>query len=94
MGGESMRPTLAHLAPGSEALVTALGGEGAIRRRLLDLGLVPGTRVKALRTSPLGDPKAYQIRGAVIALRAEEASLIAIRPLDTAQPLPREEEEA
>ena len=88
-----MRPTLAHLAPGSEALVTALGGEGAIRRRLLDLGLVPGTRVKALRTSPLGDPRAYQIRG-LIALRAEEASLIAIRPLDTAQPLPREEEEA
>ena len=88
-----MRPTLAHLAPGSEALVTALGGEGAIRRRLLDLGLVPGTRVKALRVSPLGDPKAYHIRGAVIALRAEEAGLIAIRSLDTAQPPPGKEEQ-
>lgn len=87
-----MRPTLAHLAPGSEALVTALGGEGAIRRRLLDLGLVPGTRVKALRTSPLGDPRAYLIRGAVIALRAEEAGLVAIRPLENAPP-PLEKEE-
>jgi ferrous iron transport protein A len=60
----------------------------------LDLGLVPGTRVKTLRVSPLGDPKAYLIRGAVIALRAEEADLIAIHPLDPDKSLPRKEEEA
>jgi ferrous iron transport protein A len=88
-----MRPTLAHLPLGSEAVVTDLRGKGALRRRLLDLGLVPGTRVKALRSSPLGDPRAYHIRGAVIALRAEEAGLIAIRSLDTAQPPPGKEEQ-
>ena len=71
---------LAHLPPGSKALVTTLKGEGPLRRRLLDLGLVPGTKVTALRKSPLGDPSAYLIRGAVIALRSEEAALVNVRP--------------
>lgn len=48
------------------------------RRRMLDLGLIGDTVVKALCLSPSGDPIAYQIRGAVIALRSEEAAKIMI----------------
>ena len=53
--------------------VKKLIAEGAARRRLLDLGLINDTVVEVLRKSPAGDPTAYQIRGAVIALRSEEA---------------------
>jgi len=51
------------------------------RWRMLDLGLIGGTIVEALRRSPSGDPVAYRIRGAVIALRSEEAAQILIEPL-------------
>ncbi|GAE87130.1 ferrous iron transport protein A [Acetivibrio straminisolvens JCM 21531] len=52
--------------------------DGSIRRRMLDLGLVSDTIVEALQKSPSGDPTAYHIRGAVIALRSEEASKIMV----------------
>jgi ferrous iron transport protein A len=48
---------------------------------MLDLGLVPGTIVESVRRSPAGDPTAYIIRGAVIALRSEESSKIFVNPL-------------
>lgn len=51
-------------------------------RRLRDLGLVEGTRVKCVLRSPLGDPAAYKIRGAIVAIRAEEASQIAVEASD------------
>lgn len=63
---------------GSFALVRELIADGSSRRRMLDLGLVLDTEVKSLRRSPSGDPIAYQIRGAVIALRSEEASKILV----------------
>ena len=53
---------------------------GLQRRRLLDLGLVPGTEVTAVMTSPTGDPTGYRIRGAVIALRREQAELVHVQP--------------
>lgn len=53
---------------------------GAGRRRMLDLGLVAGTAVETVLRSPAGDPIAYQIRGAVIALRREEAVQILVEP--------------
>lgn len=58
--------------------VRGLTADGGARRRLLDLGLIRDTIVESLRKSPAGDPIAYQIRGAVIALRAEEASTILV----------------
>jgi ferrous iron transport protein A len=67
---------LYQLPIGSLGKVTKLTAEGNMRRRLLDLGLISGTEVEALRKSPAGDPIAYQIRGAVIALRSDEASKI------------------
>ena len=71
--------TLAALRPGEQARVCNLGVEGALRRRLLDLGLVQNTVVKCVGVSPSGDPAAYLIRGAVIALRAADTSRIAVK---------------
>ncbi len=53
--------------------------QGLQRRRLLDLGLVPGTEVEAVMKSPTGDPTGYRIRGAVIALRSDQADLIRVQ---------------
>lgn len=70
--------TLDHLGIGNTARVVSLKAEGTQRRRMLDLGLIAGTRVSALQKSPAGDPVAYSIRGAVIALRREDAKNILI----------------
>ena len=63
---------------GKRARVKELTSDGASRRRMLDLGLITNTEVEALQKSPSGDPVAYHIRGAVIALRSEEASKILV----------------
>ncbi|PKM45464.1 MAG: ferrous iron transport protein A [Firmicutes bacterium HGW-Firmicutes-8] len=63
---------------GQKARVKMLTSDGTIRRRMLDLGLISDTVVEALQKSPSGDPTAYHIRGAVIALRSEEASKIMV----------------
>ncbi len=63
---------------GKTAKVKALTSGGATRRRMLDLGLISDTIVEALQKSPSGDPTAYHIRGAVIALRSEEAGRILV----------------
>lgn len=75
----SMIP-LSQLQPGQKGLVREIKGDGLIRRRLLDLGLVPNTVVEVMRRSPLGDPTAYRIRGAVVALRREEAGQVIMKP--------------
>jgi len=69
---------LNRLDNGCCALVTELNAEGLTRRRLLDLGLVPGTKVEVIRRSPLGDPIAFNIRGAIIAFRKEEAEKVLV----------------
>lgn len=79
--------TLAALKPGQSGVVVRLSPHcrGPDRRRLLDLGILPGTVITVEMVSPGGDPTAYRIRGALIALRREQARLIYIRPLaDTA----------
>lgn len=70
--------TLADLAPGDSALLRTVEAPGAMRRRLLDLGLIPGARVACVLRSPAGDPAAYLIRGSVIALRARDAQGVVI----------------
>ena len=70
--------TLNQLPANQLGKVRQIRSHGITRRRLLDLGLIDQTLVKALQTSPAGDPTAYQFRGAVIALRAEDASQIMI----------------
>lgn len=70
--------TLADLQTGQSGTVASLHSTGLERRRMMDLGLVPGTVVTAELNSPLGDPIAYRIRGAVVALRREQAALVHI----------------
>ena len=72
---------LSSLPLGRKARVITLTSSGTSRRRMLDLGLISDTEVEALQKSPSGDPVAYQIRGAVIALRKEEASKILVEAL-------------
>jgi DtxR family Mn-dependent transcriptional regulator len=80
-GAEEDVERLNVLRPGEEGVVVRLGGQvqGTQRRRLLDLGVVPGTVVRAELVSLSGDPVAYRIRGAVIALRHAQADNILIR---------------
>jgi len=73
--------SLNNLPLGKKATVKELTSEGTIRRRMLDLGLVSDTEIEALQRSPSGDPIAYYIRGAVIALRSEEARKIIVEAL-------------
>lgn len=63
---------------GSACRVTRLLVSDHVRRRLLDIGLVPATTVTAVRRGPAGDPTAYLIRGALIALREEQASKVMV----------------
>lgn len=70
---------LAALDAGESAVVETVGGADAMRRRLMDLGLIDGTRVTCLGKSPAGDPAAYLIRGAVIALRGADAAAVTAR---------------
>jgi DtxR family Mn-dependent transcriptional regulator len=71
---------LTDLKPGEKAAIASISRNirGMERRRLLDLGILPGTQIVAEMTSPSGDPTAYRIRGAVIALRREQADHIHI----------------
>lgn len=64
--------SLNDIKPGQRAHVKELTSTGSIRRRLLDIGLVEDTEVECLGKSPMGDPCAYLIRGAVIAIRSED----------------------
>jgi Fe2+ transport system protein FeoA len=81
--------TLADLPLGGVATVTKLTSAGVERRRMMDLGILPGAKIKIAMTNPLGDPTAYDIRGAVIALRQEQTQRIEVSidpsPEDDAQ---------
>jgi len=70
---------LSDLCPGESAIVSALEMSGSMRRRLLDIGLVPGTHVTCIGRSPGGDPSAYWIRGAVIAIRSQDSNKILVK---------------
>ena len=71
--------TLDELPVGRRAVVLAMENQGSLRRRLRDLGLIEGTLLSCLGHSPLGDPSAYAVRGAAIALRREDSGRIMIR---------------
>ena len=66
--------SLSEMQPGQRARITELTASGSIRRRLLDIGLVEGTEIKCVGKSPAGDPAAFYIRGAIIAIRSEDGS--------------------
>lgn len=72
---------LRDVAVGDTGIVCSLLVKNEVRRRLLDLGLIIGTKVKVLSVGPFGDPVAYFIRGTVIALRSEETSKIMVKQI-------------
>lgn len=70
--------TLRELSVGDECRIVGTAFRNSEKRRMLDLGIVRGTRVKALQKSPCGDPVAYTVRGAVLAIRGADAEKIYI----------------
>ncbi len=74
-----MERTLDSLAVGEGGKVVQLHPDAAMRSRLQDIGIVEGTYIACLHKSPAGDPAAYRIRGAVIALRNGDAGKISVR---------------
>ena len=70
--------TLDLLPLSQEAVITAVGGEGALRCRLLDMGLIPKTAVRVERIAPLGDPIELRVRGYALSLRKEDARNIEV----------------
>jgi Fe2+ transport system protein FeoA len=71
---------LCELAAGESAVIASVDAAAAIAGRLLDLGFVPGTRVRVIRVAPLGDPTVYELRGYRICLRRSEAVHVLVRP--------------
>lgn len=70
--------TMDRLSAGQRGLVLKVGGSGPFRRRLLELGMLPGTEVVRTGQAPLGDPLSFRVRGAVLCLRKVEASAIEV----------------
>lgn len=70
--------TLCDIDVGERAVVKRLETAGSMRRRLLDIGLCEGTPVECVGISPMGDPKAYLIRGAVIAIRSYDSRTVIV----------------
>jgi Fe2+ transport system protein FeoA len=75
---------LSEIPIGQVVQVARIGGSGSFRRRLMELGLVPGTRVELLRVAPLGDPVELLVRGASLSIRKLEASAIEVQKLGLA----------
>ena len=73
--------TLNELRTGASGIITAVGGEGVLRRRLLDMGLTPRTRVMVRKVAPMGDPIEIYLRGYELTLRLEDAGQIEVEPL-------------
>lgn len=71
--------TVNELKLGEIGIVNNIIGEEGIKRRLLDLGLIEGTNIKPVLVSPSGDPRAFEFRGSLIAIRKEDAKNIKIK---------------
>jgi ferrous iron transport protein A len=74
-----MGKSLDKLKPGEMGVIETVGGEGALRRRLLDMGLTPGTKVSVRKVAPMGDPLELSLRGYELTLRGDDARIIRMR---------------
>ena len=70
--------TLNQLEPGERATIIKVGGEGSVRRRILDMGVVSGADIEVVRVAPLGDPVEFRIKGYNLSLRKSEAQNIQV----------------
>ena len=82
--------TLRDLAIGKSGRITAVGGEKALRRRLLDMGLTPRTVVTVKKAAPMGDPVELLLRGYVLTLRLEDAEKIAVEAVEAVKAVKEE----
>ncbi|ACG74582.1 FeoA family protein [Anaeromyxobacter sp. K] len=73
-----MRTNLASLSPGQRGHITAIRAAGALRRRLMDMGLLPGEEVRVEKVAPLGDPIEVTVKRYQLSLRKAEAEGIAV----------------
>lgn len=71
--------TLDQLKTGSKGIIKSVGGEGALRRRLLDMGLTPNTTVMVRKVAPLGDPIELNLRSYELTIRQDDAKKIEVR---------------
>ena len=71
--------TLNNVKIGSSAVVSRLGSIGPLKRRLIDMGITPGVRIKVKKTAPLGDPLEIELRGYELSIRRSEAGNIFIK---------------
>ena len=71
--------TLDQLKIGASGTITSVGGDGPLRCRLLDMGLIPRTRVTLQKIAPMGDPIQIQVRGYELTIRREDARKIALK---------------
>ncbi|MDP2316020.1 MAG: FeoA family protein [Pseudomonadota bacterium] len=78
-----MSTTLAHLPLRRPAQIEAVGGERAFRRRLLELGFLPGVAVQLIGVAPMGDPLEIEVRGCRFSLRRAEAEAIAVSSVES-----------
>ena len=70
--------TLDKLPIGKQAVIRTVGGEGALRCRLLDMGLIPGTLLSVNKIAPMGDPIELHLRGYLLTIRMEDAKSIEV----------------
>ncbi len=73
---------LNQLSKGKPAVITKVGGKGALRGRLLDMGLIPKTKVTIRNIAPLGDPIEIRLRDYTLTLRREDAEKIEVEPVE------------
>jgi Fe2+ transport system protein FeoA len=73
--------TLGDVALGMKVAIQHVGGERSFRRRLMELGLVPGTVVEVIRVAPLGDPLELSVRGCQLSIRRSEARSVSVTSL-------------
>lgn len=78
-----MDPTLADLRPGQAAEIVSIDCDRRISRRLMEMGLLPGTRIRVIRLAPLGDPLELRVRGYALSVRRAEATRISTRAQET-----------
>lgn len=71
--------TLDNVKPGQGGVILTIGGQGLLRRRLLDMGLTPNTLVKVRKVAPMGDPIELSLRSYVLTIRKEEAAKIELK---------------
>ena len=72
--------TLKELKIGESAIITEVGGEGALRQHFLDMGVIPGAEVTLIKYAPMGDPMELLIHGYTLTLRLDDAKKIGIDP--------------